>query len=154
MLALSSEFQSLTDAADRAQVRARFLRRPVASFLAAAAQIYGVPVAVMLSENRKAAVVRARGWAIYHAIAEQRTSKSDVARRCGYVDHSSAIHAANAHAARHRLPLVTDSRQCLWLAYEGPEPSLEQPWDAAIAKAARHAFYAARGGYRAAGAAR
>ena len=141
--------QALTLAADPrvsrglADIKTRFHLRTVASFVAEAAVIYGVTEAGILSASRVPAITRARAWAAYHALAEGRTSASEISRRLGQRWPSSAIHAANTHAARHGLPFVTGgSRRARGeVAYEAPEPSLDAPFDYAAAAARRSAVY-------------
>lgn len=132
------------DARYQSAVRERLGKRTVASFFVEAAHIYGVTVAAIVSSDRRFRPARARAWAHYHAAAEGRTSLVDIGRRTGGRDHSTAYCAANTHAARHHLPLVTGARFCLVQAYEGPEPSVEWPYDDETARELHREWLARR----------
>lgn len=100
-----------------------------------AAQIYGVSVDAICGKARTHRVVRARHWVFYRAYMAHRTSTPETGRRTGGRDHSTVIDGAIAHAMRHGLPMpgARNPDDCYPTKYEGPEPTLEAPWDPVLA---------------------
>jgi hypothetical protein len=130
------------DAIQRAEIRARLAAPTVSELITRACVIYGLTREAFFSESREMRPVRARHWVFYHALDGGRASSVDVGRRAGGLDHSSVLYGAARHAARHRLPSVTEyasaklarSQEPVPL-YEGPEPTEAAPFGLDAVKA-------------------
>lgn len=136
---VSAAQAALRDARDLARLRefrARMALPKVTDLQAKASMIYGVPVEDIRAKTRMFAPSRARHWVFYHAVMQGRTSTPDIGRRTGARDHSTVIAGAIAHAIRHRLEMPGDrdpGDQYPHL-YEGPEPTLDRPFNSSEAR--------------------
>lgn len=122
---------------------AEVITRPtVAEYVAQAALIYGVSTEQILGARGSYTVSRARHWVMYHARRWGRCSLPEIGRRLGGRDHSTVVYGIRTHAARHGLDAIVvaaPNGTKIFPPYEGPEPTLDQPFSMAGRCALRQA---------------
>ncbi len=130
------------DAVTGAATALRMRQRTVAELIGEACQIYAITREALLSRCKVDRLARARQWVMYHAIREGRCSMPDIGRRLGGRDHSTVLHGARVHGERYGLAPLGSGKVWVYtgqVACEGAEPSIDNPWDPAMAANARMA---------------
>ena len=136
------DFLSPADAMAQDRMSEVVIRPTVAEYVAQAARIYGVGTDQILGRSHVSAIARARHWVMYHARRWGRCSLPEIGRRLGGRDHSTVVHGVITHACRHGLDMIVvtkPTRSKVFPPYEGPEPTLDQPFSMAGRCALRQA---------------